>query len=129
MTGSPVLRALEWRPQPTPVPPGAGVVSVPGEPFAPIRKAGPVAPVTCHRTLARPLLTYLRWGISGPSLIHNAAQPTYSAGAALYISGTPTSKMDAPNKNPANRAGLSREVGSSPPSLHVVQPRAWEQLG
>jgi len=35
--------------------------------------------------------------------------------------------MDAPNKNPANRAGLSREV--SPPSLDVVQPRAWEQLG
>ena len=26
-------------------------------------------------------------------------------------------KMDAPNKNPANRAGLSREVGSSPPSM------------
>src|SRR6188768_2557314 len=94
MIGSPVLRALEWRPQPTPVP--AGVVSAP---CGRLRPFAQVAHVTCHRTLARPLLTYLRWGISGPSLIHNAAQPTYSAGAALYISGTPTSKMDAPNKN------------------------------
>ena len=26
-------------------------------------------------------------------------------------------KMETPNKNPANRAGLSREVGSAPPSM------------
>ena len=25
----------------------------------------------------------------------------------MSVSGTPVSKMDAPNKNPANRAGLS----------------------
>ena len=41
MIGSPVLRALEWRSQPTPVPPGAGVVSVPGERLRPFVEAGP----------------------------------------------------------------------------------------
>jgi hypothetical protein len=38
----------------------------------------------------------------------------YSAGAALYVSGTPASKMDAPNKNPANRAGAQSDPEKTP---------------
>ncbi len=56
-------------------------------------------------------------GISGPSLIHNAAWPTYSAGAALYVSGTPASKWMHGTKTPPIGRGLSREGGSSPPSM------------
>jgi len=37
--------------------------------------------------LARLVLRDIRWGIAGPSLKRSAAQPSYSAGAALCVSG------------------------------------------
>ena len=44
-------------------------------------------------------------GVTGSSAF--CACTSNSVGAALSVSGTSVSKMDAPNKNPVNRAGLS----------------------